>query len=143
MSRERTRTIVLKLEKATGCNIREIFPLSKEEMRLLEKPRVCEKAVPRDALLAYAEHTRERLTYEARPETWDMPEQVEKALKTLTFRERTILQMRFGLGGGEPYLLEEVAAIFKVTRERIRQIEQRAIRRLQLRAGEHLADFID
>ena len=58
-------------------------------------------------------------------------EAIDGVLKTLNARERTIIQMRFGLADGFPYTLEEVGRVFNVTRERIRQIEAKAIRKLQ------------
>ena len=56
---------------------------------------------------------------------------LENVLNTLSFREREIIKLRFGLGGGYTYTLEEVGRIFKVTRERVRQIEAKAVRKLQ------------
>ena len=58
-------------------------------------------------------------------------EKIEDVLKTLTFREREIIRLRYGLGDGYTYTLEEVGRIFKVTRERVRQIEAKAVRKLQ------------
>ena len=52
-------------------------------------------------------------------------------LKTLTWREREIIRLRYGLQDGYTYTLEEVGRIFKVTRERVRQIEAKAVRKLQ------------
>jgi len=52
-------------------------------------------------------------------------------LKTLTYREREIIKLRYGIGDGYTYTLEEVGRIFKVTRERVRQVEAKAIRKLQ------------
>ena len=52
-------------------------------------------------------------------------------LKTLSYREREIIKLRYGLGDGYSYTLEEVGHIFNVTRERIRQIEAKAVRKLQ------------
>ncbi len=56
---------------------------------------------------------------------------IEQLLKTLTFREREIIRLRYGLGDGYNYTLEEVGRIFKVTRERVRQIEAKAVKKLQ------------
>ncbi|MFO0938937.1 MAG: RNA polymerase sigma factor RpoD [Gemmataceae bacterium] len=56
---------------------------------------------------------------------------IEAVLKTLTYREREIIKLRYGLGDGYTYTLEEVGRIFKVTRERVRQIEAKAVRKLQ------------
>lgn len=58
-------------------------------------------------------------------------DRIEEVLKTLTYREREILKLRYGIGDGYTYTLEEVGRIFKVTRERVRQVEAKAIRKLQ------------
>lgn len=58
-------------------------------------------------------------------------ERMDQILKTLTHREREVIKLRYDLGDGYPYTLEEVGRIFKVTREWIRQIEARAIRRMR------------
>jgi RNA polymerase primary sigma factor len=60
-----------------------------------------------------------------------LKERIEGLLKTLTYREREIIRLRYGLGDGYTYTLEEVGRIFKVTRERVRQIEAKAVRKLQ------------
>lgn len=57
-------------------------------------------------------------------------EEVEKSLEILTDREQDVIRLRFGLGGNESKTLEEVGAYFNVTRERIRQIEAKALRKL-------------
>ncbi len=61
----------------------------------------------------------------------NLREQIEEALKSLTEREAKVLKMRFGLGDGNEHTLEEVGQQFKVTRERIRQIEAKALRKLR------------
>ncbi len=58
-------------------------------------------------------------------------DRIEEVLKTLTYREREIIKLRYGIGDGYTYTLEEVGRIFKVTRERVRQVEAKAIRKLQ------------
>ena len=58
-------------------------------------------------------------------------EQLEEVLSTLTPREEQVLRMRFGLTDGKPHTLEEVGKEFDVTRERIRQIESKALRKLR------------
>ena len=69
---------------------------------------------------------------------------IEAVLKTLTYREREIIKLRCGIGDGYTYPLEEVGRIFKVTRERVRQVEAKAIRKLQhpVRARK-LSPFLD
>ncbi|MFG0275096.1 MAG: RNA polymerase sigma factor RpoD [Phycisphaerales bacterium] len=73
-----------------------------------------------------------------------LSQRIEQVLKTLTYREREILKLRYGIGDGYTYTLEEVGRIFKVTRERVRQVEAKAIRKLQhpVRARK-LASFVD
>ncbi len=61
----------------------------------------------------------------------DMKKNIEKALSSLTAREQSIIRKRFGLGEDTPHTLEEVGLEFDVTRERVRQIEVKAIRKLR------------
>jgi RNA polymerase primary sigma factor len=71
-------------------------------------------------------------------------EKIEALLKTLTYREREIIRLRYGLGDGYTYTLEEVGRIFKVTRERVRQIEAKAVKKLQHPVrSQQLAGFIE
>ena len=71
-------------------------------------------------------------------------QRIQKVLKTLSYREREIIKLRYGLGDGYSYTLEEVGHIFKVTRERIRQIEAKAVRKLQQPSrSQELVGFID
>jgi len=58
-------------------------------------------------------------------------QKIDSLLKTLTYREREIIRLRYGLGDGYTYTLEEVGRIFRVTRERVRQIEAKAVKKLQ------------
>ncbi|MFH0772182.1 MAG: RNA polymerase sigma factor RpoD [Candidatus Omnitrophota bacterium] len=60
-----------------------------------------------------------------------LKEQLEDVLTTLTEREKRVLKLRFGIGDGCPRTLEEVGSIFNVTRERVRQIEAKALRKLR------------
>ena len=70
-------------------------------------------------------------------------DKIEGLLKTLTYREREIIRLRYGLGDGYTYTLEEVGRIFKVTRERVRQIEAKAVRKLQHPVrSKHLEGFL-
>jgi RNA polymerase primary sigma factor len=69
---------------------------------------------------------------------------ITQVLKTLSYREREIIKLRYGLGDGYSYTLEEVGHIFKVTRERIRQIEAKAVRKLQQPSrSQELSGFLD
>ena len=70
-------------------------------------------------------------------------QKIEELLKTLTYREREIIRLRYGLGDGYTYTLEEVGRIFKVTRERVRQIEAKAVNKLQHPVrSQHLEGFL-
>ena len=69
---------------------------------------------------------------------------IRKALAGLSHREREIIRMRFGLADGYAYTLEEVGSIFSVTRERVRQIEAKAVEKLRQPDMQHnLAGFVD
>ena len=71
-------------------------------------------------------------------------EQLEEVLSTLTPREEQVLRMRFGLVDGKPHTLEEVGKEFDVTRERIRQIESKALRKLRHPSrSKKLRDFLN
>ena len=69
---------------------------------------------------------------------------IDEALSALPERDRRVIELRYGLDGSQPYTLEEVGRIFKVTRERVRQIEAKAVRKLQhpVRAKQ-LKGFLD
>ncbi len=72
-----------------------------------------------------------------------LKEQVQNALSVLTERERQVLEMRFGLVDGKDHTLEEVGKYFNVTRERIRQIEAKALRKLRHPTrSRHLRDYL-
>jgi hydroxyethylthiazole kinase-like uncharacterized protein yjeF len=73
-----------------------------------------------------------------------LKEQLEEVLDTLTPREEKVLRLRFGLDDGRARTLEEVGQNFGVTRERIRQIEAKALRKLRHPSRSHkLKDFLD
>jgi RNA polymerase primary sigma factor len=60
-----------------------------------------------------------------------LQDQLDKVLSTLSRREEKIVRLRFGMGDGVPRTLEEVGSIFNVTRERVRQIEAKALKKLR------------
>ena len=73
-----------------------------------------------------------------------LKDQINQVLKSLTYREREIIKLRYGLGDGYSYTLEETGRIFKVTRERIRQIESKALKKLQHSTrSERLRGFVE
>ena len=73
-----------------------------------------------------------------------LKEQISEVLLTLTPREQKVLQLRFGLEDGRSRTLEEVALEFSVTRERIRQIEAKAIRKIRhTNRSRKLRDYLE
>jgi RNA polymerase primary sigma factor len=69
---------------------------------------------------------------------------IEDCLQELNHREREIVKLRYGLADGYAYTLEEVGQIFSVTRERVRQIEAKAVRKLQQPdSSQRLVGFLD
>ena len=73
-----------------------------------------------------------------------LKEQLAEVLSTLTEREQKVLKLRFGLEDGRPRTLEEVGKVFQVTRERIRQIEAKALRKLRYPGKSNkLKDYLD
>ncbi len=73
-----------------------------------------------------------------------LKDRIEEAMEHLNYREREILRLRYGLADGYSYTLEEVGKIFSVTRERVRQIESKAVRKLQQPyRSRSLASFLD
>ena len=75
------------------------------------------------------DHREDDPLYESNQEA--LKHRIEEAMEHLNFREREILKLRYGLTDGYAYTLEEVGRIFSVTRERVRQIESKAVRKLQ------------
>ena len=73
-----------------------------------------------------------------------LKEQLDEVLMTLTEREQKVLRLRFGLDDGRQRTLEEVGTVFDVTRERIRQIEAKALRKLRHPSrSRKLKDYLD
>ena len=73
-----------------------------------------------------------------------LQDQIDKILHSLTKREEEIIKLRFGMNDGMPRTLEEVGLIFNLTRERIRQIEAKALKKLRHRTrSDKLKDCID
>jgi RNA polymerase primary sigma factor len=80
--------------------------------------------------------------YETNQQTLKL--QIQEAMQTLNYREREILKLRYGLADGYAYTLEEVGKIFQVTRERVRQIESKAVKKLQHpQRSKSLMSFVD
>src|SRR6202008_1599341 len=126
LGREPTAEEIAKRMLITPDKVREIVKVSQEPVSL-ETPIGEEEDshlgdfIPDDAALAPADAASHQL----------LKEQVEDVLASLTGRERRVLQLRFGLEDGRSRTLEEVGREFGVTRERIRQIEAKALRKLR------------
>jgi RNA polymerase primary sigma factor len=73
------------------------------------------------------------MQYETMQLRLEIREEIEEAMKPLSFREREIIKLRYGLGDSGSHTLLEVGRIFKVTRERVRHIEAKALKKLELR----------
>jgi len=123
----------------TAAEIRKVIKVAKNPISL-------DKPVGEDDDSFYGEYLEDQSSpAPSEGAVQDMLRQrIEVVLKTLTYREREIIKLRYGIGDGYTYTLEEVGRIFKVTRERVRQVEAKAIRKLQhpVRARK-LQGFID
>ncbi|MBQ3410053.1 RNA polymerase sigma factor RpoD [Candidatus Saccharibacteria bacterium] len=84
-----------------------------------------------DSVLGDFVEDEERISPEDSAANQLLKEQIASILSTLSDREQKIIKLRFGIGGGRPHTLEEVGAEFSVTRERIRQIEAKALSKLR------------
>jgi len=124
-----------RISKVLGVSREVLFPAWLEEFRLTEVPKATEDQAiglgeaislgliaPSQLMLPGPEEEAERFALE---------EEVGKLLPTLTYREARVLELRFGLGGRRARTLEEVAREFGVTRERIRQCEAKALRKMR------------
>ncbi len=68
-------------------------------------------------------------------------DQISKVLETLSEREQTVIKLRFGLEDGIPRSLEEIGRIMGVTRERVRQIEEKSLKKLRVNSSPKLRDY--
>ena len=134
----------------TIAEIAEIAEMDAEEVRRIlimgNNPLSLEHPIGEHEDNTFGEFVADR-TYE-RPEKSASNEmlrrEIDKVLKTLTPREREIIKLRYGLENGYMYTLEEVGRIFEVTRERVRQIEAKAVEKLQMPGRSRLlAGFLD
>jgi RNA polymerase sigma factor (sigma-70 family) len=90
------------------------------------------------ALLEYKNHSRDRLVLPSPAEEIEKNDMVEyftrlldDNMHKLTFREREVIKLRYGINGDNSYTLAEVGRIFKVTKDRVRQVEAKAVRKLR------------
>jgi RNA polymerase primary sigma factor len=125
LGREPTPEEIGKELELSPDRVREIFKISRDTTSL-EKPVGDEE----DSLLGDFIASDQPTPYDAASKQL-LKENIEEVLATLSDREARVLKMRFGLDGHHPMTLEEVGREFGVTRERIRQIEAKALRRLK------------
>lgn len=132
-----TEEVEKKLEELAGVPAAEIFPPQlKAATSYFQKERVhvTVAEVEPAQLMFLAQSASERLTVQSPQDSAiasELKTKIASVLKTLSYREREILNLRYGLEDGVSMSLEEVANIFKVTRERIRQLEAKAMRKIQ------------
>jgi RNA polymerase sigma factor (sigma-70 family) len=136
-SSQRLATLEAMLIELTGKTLEQLFPKElRESVAFLTTPKVYERtaSVRIDAMERYAIATTERMRIAAEPctamETHEMQESVCLALKCLEYRERELIKLRYGLADGHQYTMEEAGKAFGISRERVRQIESKAIRKL-------------
>lgn len=128
--------------RAAGTSVDE----ARHMVRMIRVPASLDRPVGRDEETEFGELLRDDLEHEpAEGATRTMLNScIRGLLENLSWREQEIIKMRFGLGDGYNYTLEEVAYVFQVTRERIRQIEARALQKLKdPRSSSHLVGFLD
>jgi RNA polymerase sigma factor (sigma-70 family) len=146
-SSKRLATLESKLIELTGKTLEQLFPKElRASVAFLRTPKVYERtaSVRIDAMERYAIATTERMRIAAEPciamETQEMQKSVWLALECLEYRERELIKLRYGLADGYQYTMEEVGSVFGISRERVRQIEVKALRKLNRpRAQEILA----
>jgi RNA polymerase primary sigma factor len=128
--------------RAAGTSVDE----AQNMVRMIRVPASLDRPVGRDEETEFGELLRDDLENEpAEGAARTMLNNcIRGLLENLSWREQEIIKMRFGLGDGYNYTLEEVAYVFQVTRERIRQIEARALQKLKdPRSSSHLVGFLD
>jgi len=126
LGREVTNEELAKKLELTPQRVQEIFKIA-QETTSLEKPVGDEE----DSLLGdFIQDTSQPSPYDSASREF-LKENIEEVFETLSEREAKVLKMRFGLGGYRSMTLEEVGKEFGVTRERIRQIEAKALRKLK------------
>jgi RNA polymerase sigma factor (sigma-70 family) len=150
MNKERWTQTKDALESLTGQTLAQLWPQAllnviETHQLITTVEQVIE--VPEQALLAYAEETATRFRLPppvVHAEQDELRGAIQTAMKSLSPREREVLELRYGLDGGEQRSLEDVGHIVGVSRERVRQIEARATRRLTSpNVTKNLAGFLD
>jgi RNA polymerase primary sigma factor len=111
------------------CPVRDV----RDVMRMAQQPISLEKPVGEEegsALADFVEDVSAASPFEVASESLRR-EDITRVLASLPRREREVIEMRYGIVGGRPRTLEEVGRAFNITRERVRQIENRTLKKLQ------------
>jgi RNA polymerase primary sigma factor len=111
------------------CDVEEVCEL----MRVTQQPVSLEKPVGEEddaALVDFVEDAQSASPFELAAEAL-LREEIVRVLALLPRREREVIEMRYGIVGGRSCTLEEVGRAFNITRERVRQIENRTLKKLQ------------
>lgn len=112
----------------TTAEIREISEIEKGNTLSLDAPLGDSDLTLLDTLPSYDENPEKKIMRES------FREELEALLNTLEAREKMVIKLYFGLDISRPLTLDEIAAMFKLTRERIRQLRERGLRKLRIRA---------
>jgi RNA polymerase sigma factor (sigma-70 family) len=138
---------ILRFYQEMGFSISEadVFPEELKKTRFSNKY-TFDGEIPRQFLISLSEIPRNLLTYnvETDLDKRELKEQIEIALDTLTPREAEVINLYFGLGEDEPMTYEDIGSRFSLTKQRVRQIKEKAIRRLRyVSRSDNLKDFIE
>jgi RNA polymerase primary sigma factor len=139
LGREPTAEEVARAARTTSDEVRQI-------VRMNRLPYSLDQAVGRDQENRFSDLLPSDQTDEPSVGAGQrmLKQRIDELLSGLSYREREIIKLRFGLGDGFNYTLSQAAYIFRVTRERIRQIEERALRRLRdPSTSAQLVEFLD
>lgn len=128
--RKVSEAALLKVAIALGVDLDTLAPSELRRESLTVKHELT-REVPTRALLGIAQGTILLEDKDAPMAAEEMRTAIDAVLDELAPRERKVIRLRFGLGGTREHTLEEVAKVLRVTRERVRQIEAHAIRRLR------------
>ena len=139
LGREPTAEEISEKSKLSVDDTRIIMKMARTPLSLDQPVGDSEDSQFSDFLQDHRNHDPLHATHHAALKT-----QIEEAMDHLNYREREILKLRYGLADGYSYTLEEVGKIFSVTRERVRQIESKAVRKLQQPyRNRSLSSFLD
>lgn len=138
----RTKTMEQRLERATGALIEDMFPQAYKDAVDRKLGRPLEQVMTLKELPEWAGPRMLPMPTEML-DAKEMREAVEHALATLTQREADVLKMRFGIPDGNEHTLEEVGVKWDVSRNRIRQIQEKALRKLKHPSrGRRMREFL-